>query len=101
MYLPWGKTTVQIVYFQFIVEDTMRPPRGKRIHTYFMRENSWKNYIQDNIQNSWSQSWDVKMLKAFHMTLMDIIDVSWDSFLIDVFTVLSDGHICQYSTSIT
>lgn len=41
------------------------------------------------------------MLKAFHMTLMDIIDVSWDSFLIDVFTVLSDGHICQYSTSIT
>lgn len=42
------------------------------------------------------------MLKAFHMTLMDIIDVFWDSFLIDeVFRVLSDGHICQYSTSIT
>lgn len=51
----------------------MIPHRGKRTHTY---EGKFLEQIFDNIDNNWNHLWDVKMIKTFHMTLMNITDMS-------------------------
>ena len=51
----------------------MIPHRGKRTHTH---EGEFLEQLSDNKENNWNHLWDVKMIKTFHMTLMNITDMS-------------------------